>query len=234
MKAVLSLLAVAFLVTFASHAAAQDSLPPKPDDRIADYAGVMQMDDRDRLSRELQEQFKKNQISAYVATFQSLSASDAEVADSLRQSWVAEPQGFVVLYNQKRDKLSISLTKDVFQRFSAAGDLDDLAAQMDVINKGGPATSVPLTVHLILNKLYPVDDGSQALLDNDARRAKWAFIVPGLIILVVIVYGLRIAWLRLKSQNAFKRSETLPVSSAQPGFGSSLGGTNFASVKFRQ
>ncbi|HEY5753733.1 MAG TPA: hypothetical protein VIT21_11335 [Chthoniobacterales bacterium] len=234
MKAVLSLLAVAFLVTFASHAAAQHSLPPVPDDRIADYAGVMQVDDRERLSRELQKQFKKNQISVYVATFQSLSDSDAAVADNLRQAWVAEPQGFIVLYNQHRDKLSISLTKEVFDRFDAAGELQELGAQIDVINKAGPATSVPLTVHSILNKLYPVDDGSQALLDNDARKAKWSFIVPGLIILAVIVYGLRTAWVRLKSQNVFKRSETLPVSSAQPRFGSSLGGTNFASVKFRQ
>ncbi|HEY5895655.1 MAG TPA: hypothetical protein VIT91_20745 [Chthoniobacterales bacterium] len=237
MKALFSLLlaaaAVAFLVVFPAIARAQDSLPPKPDSRIADYAGIMQADDRDRLSKELQEQFNKNGISVYIATFQSLSVNDASLADNLRQAWVADPKGFVVLYNQQRDKLSVSLTPEISQTFSSSGELQDLFSQIEAVNKAGPAIAVPRTVDTIINELHPVDDGSQRLLAADDRRARTTFVVPGLILLVVAIYGLRLAWFRLKRQKVFEHSRSLPIGSAQPKFGSDLGGTNFASVKFR-
>lgn len=234
MKALSSLAAVAFLIASSGRLAGQNSLPPKPDDRIVDYAAVMQIDDRNRLARQLQQQFQKNHISVYVATFQDLTGGDTTVADNLQKAWIAEPQGFVVVYNQRRDKLSVSLTPELFQKFGAPGALQGLDDQIDAINKQGPATSVPLAVNTILNALYPVDDGRQRLLDDADRKAQRSFIVPGLIVLAVMIYGLRLAWLRLKSQNVFERSRPLPVGSTQPKFGSNLGGTNFASVKFRQ
>jgi uncharacterized membrane protein YgcG len=83
-------------------------VPEKPEDRILDQAGVLSVEQRARLRREIGEARDRQGIELYVALFSAVpTTSVAEYAARIKSSWARENERVVVLVY---DRLQHSLT----------------------------------------------------------------------------------------------------------------------------
>jgi uncharacterized protein len=108
------LLAALLLVALAGTASAALTIPPPPDHRINDYAGVLSADDRARLEDKLRARERESSNQIVVAIFRSLEGASLEdYSIRLAQAWRVGQKGldngviFLIFVEDKRMRLEV-------------------------------------------------------------------------------------------------------------------------------
>src|SRR5499426_1050815 len=112
--ALLVFVALAGPVAFAAPAAAALPIPPAPDHRINDYAGVLSAADRDRLEDKLRSRERESSKQIVVAIFRSLEGESLEdYSIRLAQAWRIGQKGldngviFLVFVDDRKMRLEV-------------------------------------------------------------------------------------------------------------------------------
>ena len=205
--------------------------PAKPTSRVSDSDSVFDPKTRDFLSQSLRFEFSRNKISAYVvAISEGERGQETAFANQLRDAWIREPMGFIVLFTGNSDKISISLTDEAYRRIALGGKLDALAKQIDEYNEEGPSRGMPRVLKLLLDRLQL--DRKQIVVVQERDVPLALILVPIGIILAFLGWGMFRLYRYMEAQNIFTPLYILKTGPVQPVLGSTLGGVNTAEGKY--
>jgi hypothetical protein len=207
------------------------ALPEAPASRVADTTKSYDAKTREFLSRTLKAAWDEKNVSVYLATLPNIPRGrESATADKLRNAWIKEPVGLVVLYSLYSDTISISLTDDAFRRVEAGGDLEGLASRIDQYNEDGPSRGMPKVIDLLLERLGAKERvAAEPPPRRIPRAVKWT--AAGVFFLVALWVLLKL--LRsLVNRNAFSGRQALESPPVKPVLGATSGGLNTASTKY--
>ena len=205
--------------------------PAKPITRVSDNDSIFDPKTRDFLSQNLRSEFNRNKISAYVvAVSEAERGKETAFANQLRDSWISQPIGFIILFTGNSDKISISLTDEAYRRISLGGKLDALAKQIDEYNEEGPSRGMPKVLTLLLNRLQL--DRKQIVVVQERDVPLALILVPIGILLAFLGWGMFRLYRYMESQNIFTPLYILKAGPVQPVLGSTLGGVNAVESKY--
>jgi len=209
--------------------AAETPLPPKPNARLYDPEKLLDTAAEDTFSRALTTEKARNNVDAWVVIYPNLKNGETAFADQLRDAWVVDPVGFVILYTPATDKISISLTDEAFTKMAAKGSLQDVASQVDAFNVDGPSRALPRVMTLLLDRLR-TREAPSTLQGQDYPDE--VLIAGGAGMLLLLAWGLLRISRYLTSHLVFSKRYALKSPPVTPMLGSKTGGINTAGAKF--
>ncbi len=206
-------------------------LPSRPQTRVSDRDALFDPKTRDFLSQTLRAESGRYKISGYVVAIGDAErGKETEIAKQLRDKWIPEPVGFIVLFTGNSDKISISLTDEAYRRISIGGKLDLLAKQIDEFNEDGPSRGMPKVINLLLDRLRLERKAVVVVPDRDVPVT--LILVPIGILLAGLGWGMFRLYRYMESQNIFTPLYVLKADRVQPVLGSTLGGVNTVEARY--
>ncbi|MEO7932246.1 MAG: TPM domain-containing protein [Chthoniobacterales bacterium] len=207
------------------------SLPSKPNNRVSDEDDIFDPKTRTFLSQKLKEEYARNKISTYiVALSQTEKGQETATANKLRDAWIKEPIGLLVLFNRGSDKIAISLTDGAYKRVAAGGRLEQLASEIDDFNEDGPSRGMPKVIDLLLERLRV--DRKPIVIIQEREMPRALIFIPIGLVLVFCGWGLFKLYRYMAVQNVFTPVYQLKPEPVTPVLGSTTGGVNTAEGKF--
>lgn len=209
----------------------QTVLPYKPTSRVSDIDAIFDPKTKDFISETLKEEYERNKISVYVvAMLKAERGREVAIANQLRDTWIKDPVGIVILFTRNSDKISISLTPKAYKDMAAGGRLELVASKIDEFNEEGPSRGMPKVIDLLLNRIR-VDHRQMVVIPE--RDTPMALILgPICIILALLGVGMFKLYRYYEGQNVFTPCYTLKAEPIKPVLGSNFGGVNTAERKF--
>ncbi len=207
------------------------SLPSKPGNRVSDEDDIFDSKTRIFLSQKLKAEYTRNKISTYiVALSQTDKGQETATANKLRDAWIQDPVGLLVLFNRGSDKIAISLTNGAYKRVASVGRLDLLASQIDDFNEEGPSRGMPKVIDLLLERLRT--DRKPIVIVQEREMPRALIFVPIGLLLAFCGWGLFRLYRYMATQNVFTPVYHLKPEPINPVLGSTTGGVNTAEGKF--
>lgn len=220
-----------FLLLIPLLAAAEGALPPPPRSRVSDLDALFDPKTREYLSQKLNAEYAHHKISVYiVALSESKRGQETTIANQLRDAWIKDRVGFIVLFTSNSDKISISLTDGAYRLIAARGRLEPLASKIDEFNEEGPTRGMPQVINLLLERIRP--DRQQIVVVQEHDVPIWLIMGPFYILLALLGWGMFRVFCYMETQNVFTPRYVLKSEPVKVVLGSTIGGVNTAEGKF--
>ncbi len=206
-------------------------LPYKPTSRVSDIDQIFDPKTRDYISQTLKTEYAQSKISVYVVAMdRTEKGEETTTANQLRDKWITDPMGMIILFTRVSDKISISLTPAAFKVVAAGGKIQLVANKIDEFNEAGPSRGMPMVTNLLLDRVRPDRKSVVVIQERDVPVA--LILVPICVVLAIAGVGMFKLYQLMVVKNVFTPVYELKSPPIKPILGSSIGGVNTAEAKY--